>query len=90
MASFSEQTWRFSMTANQGETHSPQTEAGTSIVDLEKLTEGICQDLHGQVDQMIVHQVLVDLLPKYQAARVLTFVPILIRRDAIEILGRQS
>jgi hypothetical protein len=77
------------MTTHPAETQPIQVEAEVSIVDLEKLTEGICQDLQGQVDQTIVRQVLVDLLPKYQAARVLTFVPILIRRDALEILGYQ-
>jgi hypothetical protein len=90
MASFSKQKWMFSMTANPVERQSVQVEAGVSIVNLEKLTEGIWQELHGQVDQMIVRQVLFDLLPKYQAARISTFVPVLIRRDAIEILGRQS
>lgn len=77
------------MTTHPVETQPIQAEVEVSIVNLEKLTEGICQDLQGQVDQTIVRQVLVDLLPKYQAARVLTFVPILIRRDALEILGYQ-
>jgi|GEM_PF-6721724 hypothetical protein len=60
--------------------------AGVSIVDLEGLIELIWHDLNGQVDQAKIRQVLVDLQPKYREARILTFVPILIRRNAIEIL----
>jgi len=78
------------MTANPVEPQSMQADAGFSIVNLEELAEGIWRDLHGQVDQARIRQVLVDLLPKYQEARVFTYSPVLIRRDAIEILGRQS
>ncbi len=57
-------------------------------MDLEALTDRIWRDLYGHVEQAKVHQVLVDLLPKYQEARIFTFIPILMRRDAIEILRR--
>jgi hypothetical protein len=57
-----------------------------SIVDLDLLTGKIWQNLHGQVPRERVRQVLLDLLPKYQDVRILTYVPILLQRNAIEIL----
>ena len=57
-----------------------------SIVDLEELTESVWCDLHGTEDPRRIRHVLVDLLLKYKDARILTFLPILMRRDAIEIL----
>jgi len=74
------------MNANPIEPLSMKAEAGDLSVDLEELTERIWRDLHGKVDPTRVRQVLVDLLPQYQGARILTFVPILMQRDAIEIL----
>jgi len=78
------------MNANPVEPLSMKAEAGASIVDLDELTERIWRDLHGQVDQPKIRQVLVDLKPKYQEARILTFIPLLMRRNAIEILRRGS
>ena len=57
-----------------------------SIVDLEELTESVWRELHGTEDPRRIRHVLVDLLLKYKDARILTFLPILMRRDAIEIL----
>ena len=78
------------MNANPVESLSMKAEAGASIVDLEELTERIWRDLHGQVDQLEIRQVLFDLKPKYQEARILTFIPVLMRRNAIEILRPRS
>ena len=78
------------MNANPVEPLSMKAEAGVSIVDLDDLTEKVWRDLQGQVDQSKIRQVLVDLKPKYQEARILSFVPILMRRNAIEILRRRS
>ncbi len=55
-------------------------------MDLDELTDRIWRDLQGQVDQSKIRQVLVDLKPKYKEARILTFIPVLMRRNAIEIL----
>jgi hypothetical protein len=52
--------------------------------------QGIWRDLQGQVDRARIHEILVDLFPLYQEARILSFVPILMRRDATEILHLQS
>ena len=78
------------MNANPVEPLSMKAEAWASIVDLDELTERIWRDLHGQVDQSEIRQVLFDLKPKYQEARILTFIPVLMRRNAIEILRRRS
>ena len=74
------------MNANPVEPLSMKAEAGASIVNLDELAERIWRDLHGKVDPARVRQVLADLLPQYQGARIFTFVPILMQRDAIEIL----
>ena len=57
-----------------------------SIVDLEELTESVWCDLHGTEDPRRIRHVLVDFLLKYKDARILTFLPILMRRDAVKIL----
>ena len=74
------------MTVDPVEPLSVEDEKGVSIVDLDLLTGKIWQDLHGQVSRERVRQVLLDLLPKYQEVRILTYVPILLQRNAIEIL----
>jgi hypothetical protein len=74
------------MNANPIEPLTVMSEARVSIVDMEELTGRIWRNLHGTVDPARTRQVLVDLLPKYQEARILTFDPILTQRDAIEIL----
>ena len=78
------------MDANPFEPLSLKVEAGVSIVDLDDLTEKIWRDLQGQVDQSEIRQVLFDLKPNYQEARILTYIPILMRRNAIEILRPRS
>ena len=68
------------------ESQSMKVEAGTSFVNLEEMTDSVWLELHGIVDTNRINLVLNDLLLKYQDARILTFLPILMRRDAIEIL----
>ena len=74
------------MTVDPVEPLPVKDEEGVSIVDLDLLTGKIWQDLHGQVPRERVRQVLLDLLPNYQEVRILTYVPILLQRNAIEIL----
>ena len=68
------------------ESLSMKIEAQASIVNLEEMTDSVWLELHGTVDTNRIRHVLIDLLLKYQDARILTFLPILMRRDAIEIL----
>ena len=74
------------MTVDPVEPLPVKDEEGVSIVDLDKLTGKIWQALHGQVPRERVRQVLLDLLPKYQEARILIYIPILLQRNAIDIL----
>jgi hypothetical protein len=70
----------------QFESQSMKVEAEASIVNLEEMTDSVWLELHGTVDTTRIRHILIDLLLKYQDARILTFLPILMRRDAIEIL----
>jgi hypothetical protein len=74
------------MNTNPVKQRSMKTEAMVLIVDLEELTESVWRDLHGTEDPAQIRHVLVELLLKYKDARILTFLPILLRRDAIEAL----
>jgi hypothetical protein len=77
------------MSDNPVEPISIGDEVEVSIVDLKELTGIIWHDLHEEVDQAKIQQLLDDLLPKYQDAHILTFIPVLLRREAIEILRRR-
>jgi hypothetical protein len=68
------------------ESLSMKVEAGALIVNLEEMTDSVWLELQGTVDTVRIRHVLIDLLLKYQDARILTFLPILMRSDAIEIL----
>jgi hypothetical protein len=76
------------MMPNIAEPQTVQTLANQLGVDLNKLTEGICDDLQETVKPADVTQLLAMLLPQYQDARIQTFIPILLRREAIKILRR--
>ena len=65
-------------------------ETDDSIVDLERIIEGICHDLHGQVDPEKIRQVVISILPRYQDAHVFTYIPILLQRDAMAVLRSKS
>ena len=54
--------------------------------DVETLTEQIFGDLKEVFTQAMIREVLTELLPKYERARIKKYVPILIRREAIEQL----
>jgi hypothetical protein len=57
---------------------------------LEALTEELWGDLHGRVERQAIHQVLTEVASKYRDARILTFVPIFVRRDALRILRKRA
>ena len=59
-------------------------------VDLEALTEDLWVDLNGQVDRNAIRRVLTEVVPTYREARITTFVPIFVRRDALEILRART
>ena len=54
--------------------------------DVETLTEQIFCDLKEVFTQAMIREVLTELAPKYEGARIQQYIPILIRREAIEQL----
>jgi hypothetical protein len=58
--------------------------------DLEALTEELWGNLHGEVERQAIHQVLTEVATRYRDARIQTFVPIFVRRDALRILRKRA
>lgn len=54
--------------------------------DIETIVEQIWRDLNGSFPRAEIHEALKEIIPKYEKARIQTFVPVLIRRDAINQL----
>jgi hypothetical protein len=54
--------------------------------ELETLIDLVWNDLQGQVSRAAIQQVLLEIIPEYENATVTTFVPIFIRRDAVDTL----
>jgi hypothetical protein len=54
--------------------------------DLDTLVEQIWKDLNGAVARSAIQDVLVEVVTRYEKARIQTFVPIFIRRDAVQRL----
>lgn len=54
--------------------------------DLETLIDLVWNDLQSQVSRAAVQQVLLEIIPEYENATITTFVPIFMRRDAVDIL----
>ncbi len=57
-------------------------------LDVETLVEQICDELEGAVDRTVIDQVVQEMVSRYRHAKVKDFVPIFIRRDAIDLLRR--
>jgi hypothetical protein len=58
--------------------------------DLAALTEDLWDDLGGEVDRQTIRRVLTEVVLTYREARITTFVPIFVRRDALEILRARA
>lgn len=54
--------------------------------DVEALVDQIWNDLDGMVSQLAIRQVLAEIIPKYESAHVQTYVPIFVRKEAVERL----
>jgi hypothetical protein len=57
-----------------------------SDLDIGTLVEQIQNDLQGRVSRSAIRQALLDILPKYEHARIRTYIPIFMRREALETL----
>ena len=54
--------------------------------DVETIIEQILSELKGAFTRSIIQEVLDEIIPRYDGARIQTYVPIFIRRDAINRL----
>jgi hypothetical protein len=54
--------------------------------DVDTITEQVFGDLNGTVARSTIQEVIKEVIPKYEGARIQTFVPIFIRRDAVDQL----
>jgi hypothetical protein len=53
---------------------------------VETIAEQIFSDLNGAFTRSTIQEVLKEVIPKYETARIQTYVPIFIRRDAVNQL----
>ena len=70
----------------------PDVEARTielksTPIDCESITDQVWHDMAESVQRPIVAQTVAGLLVKYQGGAVQTFVPVLVRREARELLN---
>ena len=54
--------------------------------DEDALVEQIWNDLEGRATRSAIRQVLAEIVPKYESAPVQTFVPIVVRKEAVDRL----
>ena len=54
--------------------------------DVETIIKQILSDMNGAVRRSTIQEVLKKVIPKYEGARIQTYVPIFIRRDAVNQL----
>ena len=68
----------------------PRVEASNyrENLDIETLVERICDELEGAVDRTVVDQVVQEMVTRYRHAKIKAFVPIFVRRDAMDLLTR--
>ena len=69
----------------------PKTGTGTVASsypdwDVETLLEHIWNHLEGTVSRSTIHQVLAEVLPNYESARVQAFVPIFVHKETVKRL----
>ena len=54
--------------------------------DLEALVEQICNEMAGGVNRTFVEQIVKEMANRYRNVRVKAFVPIFVKRDAVDLL----
>ena len=78
------------MDAITAEARHPLRAAGAAGLDVNQMTEQVWRELGGKVSRETVQQVVSDVVPRYQDARILSYVPIFVRQDALRALtGRK-
>ena len=63
---------------------------GHSNDDIKAMTEELYREMQGTVSRAVVEHTLITLFARYEDARVQLFVPILVRRQAKDLLRSQA
>ena len=72
------------------EARPPLRATGAAALDVAQVAEQVWRELGGKVSRETVRQVVSDVVPRYQDARILSYVPIFVRQDALRALtGRK-
>lgn len=58
--------------------------------NVDAIVEQIFSDLNGSITRTTIQEVLKEIIPKYESAQIQTYVPIFIRRDAVNQLQSMS
>jgi hypothetical protein len=75
------------MNAISAQARHPLWAADAAAFDVNQMTEQIWRELGGKVSRETVQQVVSDVTPRYHDARILAYVPIFVRRDALRELA---
>jgi len=57
-----------------------------TVWDINRIANEIFRDLNGSVTLSVIQETIEQVIPRYENARILTYVPIFIRRQAIKRL----
>jgi hypothetical protein len=54
--------------------------------DIETMIDQVWRQLQGQVSRAAIQAVILEIMPRYENARVTTYVPVLVHREAVDTL----
>ena len=54
--------------------------------DIETMIDQVWRQLQGQVSRAAIQAVILEIVPRYENARVTTYIPVLIHREAVDTL----
>jgi len=54
--------------------------------DIETIIEQVWRDLQGRVSRAAIRPVILEIMPKYENARITTYIPILVHRETVDTL----
>ena len=75
------------MTEMESEVGTKIIEPKSAAIDCESITDQVWHDMAESVPRPVVAQTVAGLLAKYQGGAIQTFVPVLVRREARELLN---
>ena len=78
------------MNASKPKTGTERVDRSYPDWDVETLLERIWNHLGGEVSRSTVRQVLAEVIPNYESARIQAFVPIFVHRETVKRLRARS